>query len=103
MSKYPWNKSKNNEADPGSMEGVYAGPPGFEPMEEVYAGPPFDDEPMMCTYAGPEFFNGVPASGIGAFVPSAETQKFCTTCGNPVKKEHKFCPSCGAPIPKEDK
>ena len=100
--KYPWNKRKDNEADPDSMKFVYAGPPVFEPMDEVYAGPPFD-EPMAAVYAGPEYFSGVPASGMGAFVPSGPIQEFCKECGNPIKKEYRFCPSCGALLTNGDK
>ena len=98
------------------MEGVYAGPPGRELMNDVYAGPPFEEEPveekqvsppaqppMMCTYAGPEFYNRTGAIGMAAVIPPEQKQDFCVNCGSLLKKEYKFCPSCGAPISSEDK
>ena len=93
--RYPWNKGKDD--DDGGMTEVYAGPP-FEPdqMEGVYAGPPIQ-EPMMCVYAGPEFFNG------GAVRPAGAWVKYCAACGGVIRDEYNFCPSCGAPIPREEK
>ena len=93
--RYPWNKGKSD--DDAGMTEVYAGPP-FEPdqVEGVYAGPPIQ-EPMMCVYAGPEFFNG------GAVRPAGAWVKYCAACGGVIRDEYKFCPSCGAPIPREEK
>jgi len=96
--KYPWNKRKKD--DDSMMNEVYAGPepPDLRPMEGVYAGPP-----MMCVYAGPEFFNGTSsAAAQGEPVPTAETQLFCAVCGVPVEPSYKFCPACGTVIEREE-
>ncbi len=115
--KYPWNKRWKN--DSGAENEVYAGPEYFErqlpeepqaeeerrPMEGVYAGPPIPP-PMMCTYAGPEFFNGTNTrQPMGASAPAAVTEhkKFCAECGNPVNEKDKFCTNCGAVLPREEK
>ena len=98
--RYPWNKGKND--DDGGMTEVYAGPP-FEPdqMEGVYAGTPIQ-EPMMCVYAGPEYFSGRKSDGMGTYIPPEQMPAFCKACGNPLKDGYKFCPFCGAPAPKEE-
>ena len=115
--KYPWNKRWKN--DSGAENEVYAGPEYFErqlpeepqaeeerrPMEGVYAGPPVPP-PMMCTYAGPEFYSGANNSqpmGAPAPEPAASSARFCAACGSSVGEKEKFCTNCGAVLPREEK
>ena len=106
MKKYPFNKMKDE--DGGALNDVYAGPEFFEergPMEGVYAGPSKPEPPVMCTYAGPDFYNGANnGMRFGAYAPAATgSSKFCPDCGTPVKAENKFCPECGASLVREVK
>ena len=109
---YPWNKSKSD--DGGAENEVYAGPEFFEtpdrpdepeeeiaPMEEVYAGPPMPP-PMMCVYAGPEYFSGIKVTA-GARAPEVIDALYCTECGTPIRKEYRFCPGCGKQLQAEEK
>ncbi len=111
--KYPWNK-KDDDAE----NEVYAGPEYFEkeplPMEGVYAGPPMPEPPMMCVYAGPDFFAnikdsaGISASQVTEPGPVAEPGEVpenmvrCACCGNLCPDTAPFCFECGTPFAKEE-
>ena len=119
---------ENGPVEPEEGEDLPDGPEGPKdgkdeddrPVAVLYAAPAYladqpPQPPVMCVYAGPEFFAPTRDGERGGFAPAPEPEEEkndiadggedgprCPSCGAAVPDDAPFCHICGTPLKKDD-
>ena len=107
------------ETDEDDNDGGISTDEDGRPVAVLYAAPAYladqpPQPPVMCVYAGPEFFAPPRDGDGGQFAPAPEPEEIeeeptescdgprCPSCGVAVPEDAPFCHICGTPLKKDE-